>query len=117
MKPDTPREGPALRIEGLTLLAADTCVVQQASLDVLRSQVHALVGESGSGKTLLSRSAIGLLPQAIRRTEGKIFVAGQDVTTFTQKRPLRRSSGAACVGAGSEWSSRNRWSRSIPQCG
>lgn len=85
MKPDVLRKGPALRIEGLTLFANNTCVVQRASLEVLKGDVHALVGESGSGKTLLSRSAIGLLPPAIKRTEGRIFVAGQEVTTFTQK--------------------------------
>lgn len=75
----------ALRIEGLTLFANSACVVDGASLEVQPGEVHGLVGESGSGKTLLSRSAIGLLPPAVRRVKGRIFVAGHEVTTFTQK--------------------------------
>ena len=85
----------ALEIDRLTLIAGDPAkpLVDDASMIVRRGEVHALVGESGSGKTLLSQSAIGLLPAAIRRQSGAIRVAGTDVTLYDQQqwRALRGS--------------------------
>ena len=39
-----------------------------------------MVGESGSGKSMLALSLMGLLPNAVRRTAGRIVLDGEDLT-------------------------------------
>lgn len=59
--------------------------VQDLSIVVREGESVALVGESGSGKSTVARAMLGLLPERIAHIEsGRILLAGQDVTQFSQ---------------------------------
>ncbi len=62
--------------------------VDDVSFEVLEGETLGLVGESGCGKTTLGRSILQLIPA----TEGKIFLAGKDITQIkpTALRSLRK---------------------------
>jgi oligopeptide/dipeptide ABC transporter ATP-binding protein len=60
--------------------------VEEATLAVGDGEAVALVGESGSGKSSVARAALGLLPEGIGRIdEGRIAIAGRDVTRLAQR--------------------------------
>ncbi|WP_207453493.1 ABC transporter ATP-binding protein [Herbiconiux sp. SYSU D00978] len=85
--------------------------VEGIDLQVLPGEIVGLVGESGSGKTTLGRAAVGLLPIA----EGRLEVAGIDISTATQKdlRPLRRKAGIVFQDPGSSLNPRMPIGQSI----
>jgi peptide/nickel transport system ATP-binding protein len=56
-------------------------VVRGISLDLAKGQVTALVGETGSGKTMSALALIDLLPPGARRTSGRIFLGGEEVSS------------------------------------
>lgn len=67
-------------------------VVDDVSFTIPKGKVLGLVGESGSGKSLTGLALNGLLAMTgARISSGRVDVAGQDVTNFTdaQWRPLR----------------------------
>ena len=55
-------------------------------LDIHRGEVVALVGESGSGKSTLGHALIGLLAEGARVDRGRVTLAGQDVTGWSEGR-------------------------------
>ncbi|MCA0241872.1 MAG: ABC transporter ATP-binding protein [Proteobacteria bacterium] len=83
---------PLLSVQGLTLASRHASVVDALSFDVHPGEVLGIVGESGSGKTMAARAVIGLLPQAIRRTAGRIVFEGQDLAALAPA-ALRRVRG------------------------
>ncbi|MET9192052.1 ABC transporter ATP-binding protein [Streptomyces olivaceus] len=85
-----------LRVEGLTVeyrarRRAAFRAVEGIDLRVGEGEVVGLVGESGSGKSTIGRAVVGLA----RATEGRIEVAGSEVTTARGKalRAIRRDIG------------------------
>jgi len=83
---------PLLSVQGLTLTSRAGNVVDTLSLHVHAGEVLGIVGESGSGKTMAARAVIGLLPQAIQRTAGRIDFEGQDLAALAPS-ALRRVRG------------------------
>ena len=70
-----------LRAEGLTKVFSvkgkeDTVALDGLDFRVPAGQLTALVGPDGAGKTTLMRLICGLMT----RTQGRLFVAGRDVT-------------------------------------
>jgi peptide/nickel transport system ATP-binding protein len=65
--------------------------VKNFSLEIYPGEIVGLVGESGSGKTTVGRAAIGLIPIK----EGKLSIAGTDISKATQKdlSSIRRHTG------------------------
>lgn len=82
-----------LTITGLNIAFGSSRVevVRNANLTMRPGEIHALVGESGSGKTMLARAIIGLLPDGMSITSGRINFDGRDLTKVdeTARRKLR----------------------------
>ena len=60
-------------------------LLRGVNLNVPVGSVHALVGESGGGKSMVTRAATGLLPRNARILRGRIRLAGQDVTHWSER--------------------------------
>jgi branched-chain amino acid transport system ATP-binding protein len=71
-----------LSCEGLTKRFGGLAAVNQVTLDWARDEIHAVIGPNGAGKSTLSHLLAGDLPA----TEGRITLAGQDVTAWTSER-------------------------------
>ncbi|MGG4145453.1 ABC transporter ATP-binding protein [Paenibacillus algorifonticola] len=72
-----------LKITGLSLNAGQQQLVHDLHLSIEKQQWLALIGESGSGKTLTGLAIAGLLPQAVRMTNGEILVKGQSLSELS----------------------------------
>ncbi|MFT3730560.1 MAG: ABC transporter ATP-binding protein [Hyphomicrobium sp.] len=71
--PDLP---PIVRFEGIVKRFDDFVAVNNVTLDIYEKEFFALLGPSGCGKSTLLRMLAGFE----RPTEGKLIVAGQDIT-------------------------------------
>ena len=60
--------------------------VHQASFSISAGEMLAVVGESGSGKTTTAQSVLGLLAENGRRTGGKIFFQGEEISEWSSRR-------------------------------
>jgi branched-chain amino acid transport system ATP-binding protein len=75
-----------LRLEGLHKGFGSLLVTDNLSLEIKPGELHALIGPNGAGKTSLINQISGF----IRPDEGRIFFAGEDITTLPpHKRALR----------------------------
>lgn len=71
-----PNLSPIVRFEGVTKRFDDFIAVNNVTLDIYEKEFFALLGPSGCGKSTLLRMLAGFE----RPTEGKLIVAGQDIT-------------------------------------
>jgi putrescine transport system ATP-binding protein len=69
---------PIVRFEGVTKRFEDFVAVDNVTLDIYEKEFFALLGPSGCGKSTLLRMLAGFE----RPTEGKLIVAGQDITSL-----------------------------------
>ncbi|MCF7547975.1 ABC transporter ATP-binding protein [Pseudonocardia sp. WMMC193] len=96
----TPTGDPVLRVRdlavGLDEPDAREPIVAGVSFEVRAGRSVGLVGESGSGKTLTALAVAGLLPSAVRVDDGRIEVAGRDLTGLDPR--AARSHLSATVG-------------------
>src|SRR6266403_86797 len=67
-----------LEIQNLHVTVEDKEILKGVDLKVSRGEVHALMGPNGSGKSTLANTIMGHPSYEI--TEGKILLAGEDVT-------------------------------------
>jgi peptide/nickel transport system ATP-binding protein len=67
--------------------------VSTVSFDVNKEEILCLVGESGSGKSVIAQAVMGLLPNTLPVSGGKILLEGEDLTGATPAR-LRQLRGA-----------------------
>jgi branched-chain amino acid transport system ATP-binding protein len=65
-----------LRTEGLTKRFGGLTAVDNLSLSLAGSRLHAIIGPNGAGKTTFFNLVSGLLPP----TGGRVFFHGQDIT-------------------------------------
>jgi putrescine transport system ATP-binding protein len=71
-----PELPPIVRFEGVTKRFDDFVAVNNVTLDIYEKEFFALLGPSGCGKSTLLRMLAGFETP----TEGKLIVAGQDIT-------------------------------------
>ncbi|QLD11535.1 dipeptide ABC transporter ATP-binding protein [Microbacterium oleivorans] len=87
---------PILTIDDLSLETVTTgerrTLVTGVSLEIGTGQALGIVGESGSGKSLTMLAAMGLLPEGVRVSGGRILLDGRDVTALSD-RELRSARG------------------------
>jgi oligopeptide/dipeptide ABC transporter ATP-binding protein len=76
-----------LQIEGLSIeFPGGIRAAREVSLDVRAGETLAVVGESGSGKSVTALAVLGLLPDAARRTSGRILFDGVDLLRLDRRR-------------------------------
>lgn len=78
-----------LACHALTRRFGGLTAVQRVSLELHVGQVHAVIGTNGAGKSTL----INMLSGEIPASEGRIELAGQDITAWTQPRRARAGVG------------------------
>ena len=61
-------------------------LVHDLSFSIRRGETLALVGESGSGKSVTASAILGLLPNSLDISGGKILFQGEDILPWTDKR-------------------------------
>lgn len=71
-----------LKAEGLCRYFGALRAVENVSLDLDRSQIHAVIGTNGAGKS----TVINLLSGELPLTKGRVWLAGNDVTGAPQPR-------------------------------
>ncbi len=73
-----------LAVDGLTVTLPQGGdrpeAVSQVSFEVESKEILCLVGESGSGKSVIAQSIMGLLPNTLRLSSGKIFLEKEELT-------------------------------------
>ena len=60
--------------------------VSNVSFQVKEHEILCLVGESGSGKSVIAQAIMGLLPNTLRLSGGRILLEGEDLTAATSAR-------------------------------
>ncbi len=84
-----------LRIENLTVAlpqgAERPHAISDVSMSLDAGEILCIVGESGSGKSVSVAATMGLLPAALKITQGRILLDGTDILGFSpaQMRDMR----------------------------
>ena len=58
-------------------------LLRDVSLALEPGEVRALVGESGAGKSMIGKAVLGILPPAVKVTDGEILLEGRNLGTLT----------------------------------
>lgn len=78
----------AIETDDLTVALPDTPgqpqVLKGIDVTIHQGETVCLVGESGSGKSVTSLAIMGLLPEALKVTGGRINLQGQNLLPLTQ---------------------------------
>ena len=68
-------------------------IVSQLNLTIQQKQKFGIVGESGSGKSLTSLSILGLMPEGMKITKGKIILNEEKDLTLLSRREMQHIRG------------------------
>ena len=88
---------PLLQIEGLTVPIPGRgdrrYAVHDVSLVLQAGEILCVVGESGSGKSMCANAVMGLLPETLKPSAGRVLFQGRDLLSMTEPelRALRGS--------------------------
>ncbi len=70
---------PVIAIRSLSASSSAGHILRNVSLTVNAGEAMALVGESGAGKSTIAKAVLGILPPAIKVSNGEILFDGQDL--------------------------------------
>lgn len=91
---DGPVRSPIARVQGLTIVVADTgtTILHEIALEAVEGEHLGLVGPSGCGKTTLALALLGRVRPGLQVTGGTVEVAGVNMlgTTARSRRSVRR---------------------------
>jgi len=71
-----------IKIENLHKSFGDNKVLDGVNLEIEKGETIVIIGRSGCGKSVLLKHIIGLL----RPDQGEIFIRGEDITSYADKR-------------------------------
>jgi peptide/nickel transport system ATP-binding protein len=78
-----------LSIENLTLAlptgADRPFALKDVSLELRAGEILCVVGESGSGKSMCASTLLGLLPNVVKATAGRVLFEGRDLLTLSNE--------------------------------
>ena len=81
---------PLVRIENLSIrlpVGGDRqFAVEDISFDIQPGEIVCVVGESGSGKSVAASTLMGLLPQGLKVSSGRVLLAGEDLAGASNAR-------------------------------
>ena len=77
---------PALAVHGVTVRFGGLTALADVTIDVMPGSIVGLVGPNGAGKSTLFAAISGL----VRPVEGRVFIAGADVTALSTQARARR---------------------------
>lgn len=83
-----------LQVEGISAGYGRTCILDRVSLSVAEGRLVTLIGPNGAGKTTLVKTILGLL----RPTQGRVLLAGQDITHVPTQRRVELGIGVSPEG-------------------
>lgn len=81
----TGNEPMLLTVDSLVKHYGGLCVTDRVNLSVAQGEIHALIGPNGAGKTTLINQITG----AVASDAGRVFLSGQDVTTWSMAKRAR----------------------------
>ncbi len=93
----TAGKAPLLSIEGLTVPlpgGARRNALSSVDLVLNSGEIHCVVGESGSGKSMCANAVMGLLPEPLKASAGRIVFEGRDLLALDEP-GLRKLRGAS----------------------
>ncbi len=80
---------PLLSVASLAIGAGGRPLVHSVSFEVLPGQCVAIVGESGAGKTMTGRALIGLLPEGVSVSGGRVLLGDDPLPVQATSRSER----------------------------
>jgi oligopeptide/dipeptide ABC transporter ATP-binding protein len=83
------QSAPVLEIKNLSISLKENTLVKNLNLAIRPGEMLGLVGESGSGKSLTATAILGLLPKAMKVSEGQILMGGIDLASLSEKEMRR----------------------------
>jgi peptide/nickel transport system ATP-binding protein len=79
---------PLLHVENLSAQARGktaTPILRQVGLGLERGRIMGLIGESGAGKSTVAKAILGILPNGVAITGGRILFEGRDLAALNEK--------------------------------
>jgi ABC-type branched-subunit amino acid transport system ATPase component len=80
---------PALAAEGVTSGYGEVPIIRDVSIQVGQDEIVTIIGPNGAGKSTLLKALFGFLPP----WQGRVSIAGDDVTGLSPERLVRRGIG------------------------
>ncbi|MEW1841026.1 ATP-binding cassette domain-containing protein, partial [Nonomuraea angiospora] len=94
LAPETAKDVPLLRVEGLRtefrLKNGGVKAVNDVSFDIYPGDVLGIVGESGSGKSVTARSIMRMLRPPGEVVAGSVRLGGEDLLALPEREMRRR---------------------------
>src|SRR5215471_10477707 len=59
--------------------------VEDVSCQLMPNEVLCVVGESGSGKSVMAQTMMGLLPEQLRVSRGRVVLEGEELLTLSER--------------------------------